>query len=375
MYKIGEFASICKTTTKTLRLYDKIGILSPEFIDENTDYRYYSAKNVSEFNKIKVLKKLGFTLMEISNCILKNKNSSIVSALIKKENELIYEMNVIKKQIEELNKIKYSLREDILMDNNIIFDGNVNINVVGLGNIGCNIVNQIKLNDINYLNFTTIDYDLKSSIKITNDYPYDKYYKDIITSICNNHINIILYSFNEDNYLNNFILYLSNIINEINTFNILILIHEDSTNHYNNTIFDSILNINKEKIASLCYTIQHLTELLKKLGVVNIEYIDFINLFKESKEVYLGVGKSKGKERAINAVKYAISDSIISKNGRVFPSGLYVNVSLPVNSTLDEVNRAIGVLKEKYINIPILWGAVLDNNLTDEIVVTLIARV
>lgn len=382
MYKIGEFANICRTTTKTLRLYDKMGILSPDYIDENTDYRYYNVKNVSEYNKIKVLKKLGFTLEEIKNYFSENKSSNIVNALDMKENELIKELNVLNKQIEELKKVKFLITEDIYSKNNLVFDGNVNINIIGLGNLGCKITNQLMSDDdIHCLNYTTIDYDLKTKINISDNLSYDHYYKDLVTSICSNHINIIIYNVDENKYLNNFISYLNKIINEINTFAILILIGDDiPPNNYNTNSFidnkgiDCILRIKTEKISELCYTIQHLIELLKKSGVINIEYIDFINFFTESKQLYLGVGKARGKERAVNALKSAISDSLVLKSGRVNPNGLYVNVSLPTESMLDELNTAINILQEQFAGISIIWGAVIDKDLYDDIIVSLIVR-
>lgn len=45
MYRIGEFSYLCERTIKTLRHYDKIGILKPKETDNFTGYRYYSRSN------------------------------------------------------------------------------------------------------------------------------------------------------------------------------------------------------------------------------------------------------------------------------------------------------------------------------------------
>ena len=42
MFRIGEFSKLAKTTVKTLRYYDKVGLLKPAFVDSETSYRYYS---------------------------------------------------------------------------------------------------------------------------------------------------------------------------------------------------------------------------------------------------------------------------------------------------------------------------------------------
>lgn len=67
MFKIGEFSKFCFVTIKTLRYYDKIGLLTPARVDESTGYRYYSAEQVSSLNRILALKDLGLTLEQIGS--------------------------------------------------------------------------------------------------------------------------------------------------------------------------------------------------------------------------------------------------------------------------------------------------------------------
>ncbi len=65
MYKIGEFSYLCETTLKTLRYYDKIGLLKPEKIDPFTGYRYYSEELLEKYKQIKLLQNAGFSLNQI----------------------------------------------------------------------------------------------------------------------------------------------------------------------------------------------------------------------------------------------------------------------------------------------------------------------
>lgn len=69
MYSIGEFSKINKTTPKTLRHYDRIGLLKPAFIDEKTGYRFYAVKQLPVIYKIMTLKDLGFSLSEIRQIV------------------------------------------------------------------------------------------------------------------------------------------------------------------------------------------------------------------------------------------------------------------------------------------------------------------
>lgn len=64
-YRIGEIAKIKNIDAQTLRYYDRIGILSPEIVDEKNDYRYYSLEQFVEVDRIKFYKILGLSLEEI----------------------------------------------------------------------------------------------------------------------------------------------------------------------------------------------------------------------------------------------------------------------------------------------------------------------
>lgn len=67
MMKIGDFASIFNVSIKTIRFYEKKGLLHPSYIDNYTGYRYFDEKNIDEMKKIVVLKNLGLELAEIKN--------------------------------------------------------------------------------------------------------------------------------------------------------------------------------------------------------------------------------------------------------------------------------------------------------------------
>lgn len=64
MYSIGDFSKINKITPKTLRHYDRIGLLKPALIDERTGYRFYSVEQLPVIRKILMLKELGFKLYQ-----------------------------------------------------------------------------------------------------------------------------------------------------------------------------------------------------------------------------------------------------------------------------------------------------------------------
>lgn len=65
MFSVGEFSRLAQVSKRLLRYYDEIGLLKPVRIDANTGYRYYSAEQLAELNRILVLKELGLSLDQI----------------------------------------------------------------------------------------------------------------------------------------------------------------------------------------------------------------------------------------------------------------------------------------------------------------------
>lgn len=91
-YPIGEVERICNIPIKTLRYYDSINLVIPDFRDEKSGYRYYSKEQMVTICIIRKLRMLGFGLKEIQNIINDNRahilEESIDSKLIEISNEI-----------------------------------------------------------------------------------------------------------------------------------------------------------------------------------------------------------------------------------------------------------------------------------------------
>ena len=79
IFSIGEIAKLFNISTQTLRLYDRIGLLKPSLINEETGYRYYSIDQFIKLECIKRCKVMGFSLDEIKELI--GKDTSIEAML------------------------------------------------------------------------------------------------------------------------------------------------------------------------------------------------------------------------------------------------------------------------------------------------------
>lgn len=116
LYSTGEFAKIAGVTLRTIRYYDKIGLLKPTTILDN-GYRKYCNNDLITIQKILSLKELGFSLDEIHPLIQDEDKDSF-----KKSIKL--QTNLINKKIQKLTALKESLKatEKILTKNEIAWD-------------------------------------------------------------------------------------------------------------------------------------------------------------------------------------------------------------------------------------------------------------
>lgn len=117
-FSIGEVSKLHHISVQTLRHYDKIGLLKPSYVNEQSKYRYYSVKHFIMLDFIKQCKAMGLTLEEIK--VLMDDYTSIESILniITKQKAMvdhkIAALQNIKKNINILeNKIQTALNEGI----------------------------------------------------------------------------------------------------------------------------------------------------------------------------------------------------------------------------------------------------------------------
>jgi DNA-binding transcriptional MerR regulator len=69
MYKIKQFSTMVGVSIRMLRHYDKIGLLIPEYINQENGYRYYGDKNLALMQQVLFFKELDFSLKEIKEIL------------------------------------------------------------------------------------------------------------------------------------------------------------------------------------------------------------------------------------------------------------------------------------------------------------------
>lgn len=110
-YSIGRLSELTGMNISTLRYYDQIGILVPEYRNKNTGYRYYSEEQMLKVQLIKNMKMLKFSIEDMKKVLAKKD----ISFLMEKVEELQYELKV---QLKAVNEIKQYLEEgrNLLME-------------------------------------------------------------------------------------------------------------------------------------------------------------------------------------------------------------------------------------------------------------------
>ena len=103
MYKIGEFSTLSKTTIKTLRYYEKEGLLKPSYINQDNGYRYYETSELIQVSKIIALRQIGLSIKDIKSIL---EGQDIKEKLNNRKKEL--EEELIETNI-QLSKINYLL--------------------------------------------------------------------------------------------------------------------------------------------------------------------------------------------------------------------------------------------------------------------------
>ena len=119
--------------------------------------------------------------------------------------------------------------------------------------------------------------------------------------------------------------------------------------------------------------VQSISDLISNTGFINLDFADVTAVMKNAGMAHMGVGRAAGKNKAEEAAKMAISSPLLetSINGA---RGVLVNVTGSMDIGLEEVETAANLVQQAaHMDANIIFGAAFDNDLEDEIRVTVIA--
>jgi cell division protein FtsZ len=119
--------------------------------------------------------------------------------------------------------------------------------------------------------------------------------------------------------------------------------------------------------------VQGITDLITIPGLVNLDFADVRTIMSEAGSALMGIGVASGENRGAEAARTAVSSPLLesSVDGA---TGILLNVTGPPDIGLFEVNEAAEVVTGAADqNANVIFGAVIDDSLGDEVRVTVIA--
>ena len=119
--------------------------------------------------------------------------------------------------------------------------------------------------------------------------------------------------------------------------------------------------------------VQSVSDLIAVTGLVNLDFADVKTVMENKGDALIGIGVSTGANRAIEAAKQAVSSPLLEKDIRGATDAI-INITGGKSLSLFEVEDAVQVVRESAgTDINTIFGAVINDSLEDDIVVTVIA--
>src|ERR1700750_1890828 len=135
----------------------------------------------------------------------------------------------------------------------------------------------------------------------------------------------------------------------------------------------SMLNAFKMADEVLLQGVQGITDLITTPGLINTDFADVKMILTNAGSALMGVGYASGDGRAVSAARAAISSPLLEASIEG-ARGILLNISGPSDLGLFEVNEAAEIIAQAaHPDANIIFGAVVDDSLGDEVRITVIA--
>ena len=119
--------------------------------------------------------------------------------------------------------------------------------------------------------------------------------------------------------------------------------------------------------------VQSISDLIAVVGLVNLDFADVKAVMEKSGHAIIGIGIGMGEDRAIEAAKQAVSSPLL-ETPITGATDAIINITGGVNLTLFEAEQAAEVVRNAAnTDINTIFGSVINENLSDEVIVTVIA--
>ena len=119
--------------------------------------------------------------------------------------------------------------------------------------------------------------------------------------------------------------------------------------------------------------VQSISDLIAVVGLVNLDFADVKAIMEDSGRAIIGIGIGMGEDRALEAARQAVSSPLLEQSIEGATDAI-INITGGVNLTLFEAEQAAEVVRQgANTDINTIFGSVINENLSDEVIVTVIA--
>lgn len=119
--------------------------------------------------------------------------------------------------------------------------------------------------------------------------------------------------------------------------------------------------------------VEGISKLITKCDLINLDFADIKKVMKDAGSAMIGIGKSSGNQRAIEAAEAAINSPLLEES-ITGATGVIIHISGNEALSMIEVQEAADLICDAVDpNANIIWGAGIDESLGEEVVVTVIA--
>jgi cell division protein FtsZ len=120
--------------------------------------------------------------------------------------------------------------------------------------------------------------------------------------------------------------------------------------------------------------VQGISDLITVPGLINLDFADVKAIMQGMGLALMGAGRASGPNRAVEATQQAISSPLLEEATIQGAKGVLINITGGMDLTLYEVNEASSIIRESADDdANIIFGAVIDESLHDEMKITVIA--
>lgn len=120
--------------------------------------------------------------------------------------------------------------------------------------------------------------------------------------------------------------------------------------------------------------VRGISDLILVPGLINHDFSDIHTIMAGSGRALMGIGNSKGENCALNSAKMAISSPLLEESSVDGAKGVLINITGGSSLSLHEINEAASLIRDAaHEDANIIFGSVINPDLDDEIVVTVIA--